>query len=147
MVLAGLMPIPAYAEELHAAAVIELLQTTPLGEHVYDPDKVPGDRANEGDLPATYATVSVTREGIDGAPQKAGRDVVGSWLVDVTTVAKYVANVRLVNDWVTSAMEGARLTVDGRTTNPARRVGSVAAAPGDAPTDPATGLTSWSYAC
>jgi hypothetical protein len=147
MVLAGLMSIPAYAEELHAAAVIELLQTTPLGEHVYDPDKVPGDRANEGDLPATYATVSVYRDGIDGSPQKVGRDVVGSWLVDVTTVAKTVANIRIVNDWVTSAMEGTRFTVAGRATNPAKRVGSVAAAPGDAPTDPATGLVSWSYAC
>jgi hypothetical protein len=147
VVLAGLMPIPAYAEELHAAAIIALLQTTPLGEHVYDPDKVPGDRANDGTLPPTYATVSVTREGIDGSPQKAGRDVVGSWLVDVTTVAKTVANVLIVNDWVTSAMEGARVTVDGRATNPIRRFGSVAAAPGDAPTDPATGLQSWSYAC
>ena len=141
------MPIPAYAEELHAAAVIALLQATPLGEHVYDLDQVPGDRANPDALPMTYATVSVYREGIDGSPQKVGRDVVGSWLVDVTTVAKTVANVRIVNDWVASAMEGARLTVDGVTTNPARRVGSVAAAPGEAPTDPATGLVSWSYAC
>ena len=141
------MPIPAYAEELHAAAVIEMLQTTPLGEHVYDPDKVPGDRANEGDLPSTYATVSVSREGIDGSAQKVGRDVVGSWLIDVTTVAKTVANVLIVNDWVPSAFEGARLTVDSVITNPVRRVGSVAAAPGEAPTDPATGLTSWSYAC
>lgn len=141
------MPIPAYAEELHAAAIIELLQTTPLGEHVYEPDAVPGDRANPDALPMTYATVSVYREGIDGSPQKVGRDVVGSWLVDVTTVAKTVANVRIVNDWVASAMEGTRLTVDGVTTNPARRVGSVAAAPGESPTDPATGLVSWSYAC
>lgn len=141
------MPIPAYAEELHASAIIALLQTTPLGEHVYEPDAVPGDRANPDTLPATYATISVSREGIEGAPQKAGRDVTGSWLIDVTTVAKTIANVRIVNDWVTAALDGKRLAVDNIATSPVRRFGSVAAAPGDAPTDPATGLTSWSYAC
>lgn len=126
-----------------ATATIAAMSTGNLAGIVFDVDKVPGDRATGAGLPPTYVTVSVSREQVPG-PTRAGRDATSGWLVDAEVVAETIANVRDVNDWVTAALEGICLSVNGVRTTPLRSAGSQAATKGDAVGSPARGLTSWS---
>ncbi|MFE6645662.1 hypothetical protein ACFVJS_03805 [Nocardioides sp. NPDC057772] len=128
-------------ESAVATAAIAAMNTGNLAGLVFDVDKVPGDRAS-GDLPPTYVTVSVSREQAPG-PARAGRDAASGWLIDAEVVAQTTSNVRDVNDWVSAALEGICLTVNGVRTTPLRSAGSQAATKGDAVGSPAQGLSSW----
>lgn len=130
-------------ESAFAAAAIAKLNTGNLAGVVFDVDKVPGDRVTGAGLPPTYVTVSVSREQSPG-PARAGRDATSGWLIDAEVVAQTISNVRDVNDWVATALEGLCLSVNGVRTTPLRSAGSQAATKGDAVGSPAQGLTSWS---
>ena len=131
------------AESTVAAAAIAALNTGNLAGLVFDVDKVPGDRVTGAGLPPTYVTVSVSREQTPG-PTRAGRDASSGWLLDVEVVAQTISNVREVNGWVTTVLEGVCLSAGGVRSTPLRSAGSQAAAKGEAVGSPAQGLTSWS---
>jgi len=129
-------------ESAFATAAIAAMNTGNLAGIVFDVDKVPGDRVTGTGLPPTYVTVSVSREQALG-PIRAGRDASSGWMLDAEVVAATTSNVRDVNDWVTAALEGICLSVNGVRTTPLRSAGSQAATKGEAVGSPAQGLTSW----
>lgn len=97
-------------------ALRALLTASDLGEDVYDYGKVPGESGVGGQLPGTFAVLSVERRYVP--PTQSGGTNVTGWRASVRYVSTTATNARRVGGWVRGAFEtspgrGSRLVVEG----------------------------------
>ena len=119
---------------------IKALLTATVGANVYDFGKVPGADGNKGTLPTTYVLLTVERR--YAAPNN-GRSAVTGWRVSCRFVGTTSPNARDVGNWVTAALNEARLTIGGTQSTPITHESTTAVESDDGRF---SGLSNWTYA-
>jgi len=107
---------PALDASAHWSAIKALLADT-VGDDVYDYGKVPGADGNPGTLPTAFVMLSVDRRFIPSG-WLSGRTSATGWRVFCHHVGNTAPNARTVGNWVTAALNEARITVDGIASTP-----------------------------
>jgi len=125
----------------HWNAVKALITATDVGENVYDYGKVPGADGNPGQVPTYYVLLTVERRFVQ--PDRGGRAGVTGWRITARYVSTSSQNARLVGNWVTSALDGTRVTVDGIQGTSITHESTNAVQPDDGMF---SGLSQWTYA-
>lgn len=131
---------PTLDASAHWDAIKALLTASPLGDHAYDFGKVPGADGNSGTLPTTYVLLTVERR--YAAPNN-GRSAVTGWRVSCRFVGTTSPNARAVGNWVTAALNEARVTVGGVQSTPITHESTNSVEPDDGMY---SGLSQWIYA-
>lgn len=141
------MTAPVVDERPHATTIKTVLGSA-LGlepvtndVRVYDFGEVPGADGNPGKLPRIFATISIERVAL-ALPKADRRPTRSAWRLSCRFAGRNVDEARWAAAQITGALDGQRLTIDGRESTPVRHE------PGDPiqkDGDRFTGLSSWVY--